>query len=800
MLPKRIAHYEITAKLGEGGMGVVYRATDSRLQRDVALKVLPSTASSDPEARAQLTREARNVSALNHPNICHIYEVNEWEGVTYFAMEFVEGELLSAKISAGGLTTEAAVRFGTQIASALDHAHSRGIVHRDLKSANVMITREGVVKVLDFGLAQRITQEELEATRSLAARPESIRIQGTLPYMAPEQLRGEPPDVRSDIWALGIVLFEMAAGARPFQARTGFELSSAILREPLPELPAHVSPGFRAAIQRCLVKEPAQRFQRAGEVRAALETILADAQPRAAKPARPRRSKALLVGIVAMLSVLGALALLNRAAISALFTKTSTPRIQSLAVLPLANLSGDSSQDYFAEAMTEELTAEMAALSSLRVISRTSASQYRNSKKPLREMAEEMGVDALIEGSVLRAADRVRITVQLIDGPSDRHLWSKSYERAATDLMGLQREVAKAVAQEIQLTLTPQEQLHLAELPTRNAQAYEAYLRANYRLQYIFRSPEDADAAIQFAEQAIALDPNFAEAYVAAARGCQTKIFAWNGGTEYDEKAVVMIGKALAINPNLADAYQVRGALYYTQHYKFDLPRAIADYRTAIRLNPNLAAAHHSLGSELTHLGLHEKAAEEFRTAIRLDPANNGAKMRLARTLWQSQRFTEALDQYRRDNIRNGEAAVTLAYLGKLAEAREALEEFAAQRLYPATGLVSLNEDVLATRAFLNALQRKAAEAERDAQQSIKLGAGKPHFHHAAFLLAAAYAELGRPRSAVEMLRSAADSGMPNYPLFRENPSMKKLHGTPEYERFMAELKARWDRVLQEIQ
>jgi len=273
MIGTTITHYKILAKLGAGGMGEVFRATDTELGRDVAVKVLPAEAANSAEARSQLKNEARNASALNHPHICHIYEVSEAGGVMFFAMELVEGEPLARRIPSAGLPTETVARYGGQIAAALAHAHERGILHRDLKSANVMITREGAVKVLDFGLAQRLRAEDLAgATRSKVTVQQSGAIAGTLPYLAPEVLRGEPASEQSDIWALGVLLQEMASGNLPFAGRTGYELTAAILREP-PRPMEKASPGVRAVVQRCLAKEPSQRYQKAAEVRAALEAI-----------------------------------------------------------------------------------------------------------------------------------------------------------------------------------------------------------------------------------------------------------------------------------------------------------------------------------------------------------------------------------------------------------------------------------------------------------------------------------------------------------------------------------------------
>ena len=475
---------------------------------------------------------------------------------------------------------------------------------------------------------------------------------------------------------------------------------------------------------------------------------------------------------------------------------TLSPRIQVLAVLPLENLSGDPSQEYFADGMTDELTTDLASIASLRVISRTSTSHYKGTRKTLPEIARELQVDAVIEGTVVRSGDQVRITVQLIDAKNDRHIWAQSYDRQGNDVLGLQRDLSKAIASQVHLSLTPTEAQRLEALPTRDPQAYDAYLRAKYHHITAMEVEADADATIMLSEEAVALDPNFAAAYVVIARGCFAKIFDWAGGKEYDKKAFFALGKALAVDPNLAEAYATRGSLYYTRLHNFDLASAVADYRRAISLSPNLAEAHHNLGAELTHVGLHDQAIEEFRITLRLDPQNEGAKYRLGRALWQSQRFAEALENYQRHNIESFEKALTLAYLGNRQQAWETIDGVARQLGGARRGGFGGDpEDVSAVRAFLYATGNKLQKAEDEIQTAAKMGKNNDHFHHAAFILAAGCAEMGKPHEAVTWLRRVADGGMPNYPLFRDNPSMSKLHGNPEYEQFMAELKLRWDQL-----
>jgi eukaryotic-like serine/threonine-protein kinase len=407
--------YRIIEAIGAGGMGEVYRAHDARLQRDVAIKLLPSAHAADEEARARLLREARAAAALNHPHICTIYEVGEADGRAYIAMELVDGRSLDRMVPDGGLPTGDVLAFGLQIAEAVAHAHDKGVLHRDLKTSNIMVAPPGRVKVLDFGLAKRLARESRPdaptGVSTLATAPG--RLTGTLAYMAPEQLRGHAASAASDVWALGVVLHEMAAGQRPFEGGTGFEVASAILEQAPRALPETVPPGLRAIVARCLDKEPSQRYQNAGALLAALEADCAGDMP-TASPAgtvsgRHRRRWAPAVGsglaavAIVMVALAGSKSFLNKATPTA-----SPPRMASIAVLPLENLSGDPSEEYFAAGMQDGLITELARLRSLdRVIERRSTRRFAGTTQSVPEIAAALGVDVVMTGSLRRAGDRV---------------------------------------------------------------------------------------------------------------------------------------------------------------------------------------------------------------------------------------------------------------------------------------------------------------------------------------------------------------------------------------------------------
>ncbi len=651
MIGQIISHYRIDAELGRGGMGVVYRAHDERLRRDVALKLLPAETLGSESARRALENEARTASALNHPHICTIHDVGEADGQFFVAMEYVEGQPLAQLIPAGGLPEEAVVRYGIQIADALAHAEQRGVIHRDLKSANVVVTPEGRTKVLDFGLAQRARKEELdEVTKSKVSLPAAGGIAGTLAYMAPEALRGEAADARSDIWALGVVLHEMAAGELPFQGATGYGLSSAILHEPPRALPARVTAGLRAVIQRCLAKEPALRYQRAGEVRAALEAIGSSTRtiPVAAVPEKEPHKTFWQIATFGSVGVLALAALLLAfnvgGARDRLLGRTGPPRIESIAVLPLDNLSGDPSQEYFADGMTEALISNLAQIRALRVISRTSVMRYRNSQKTVPEIARELHVDAVVEGSVQKASERVRITAQLIHAATDTHIWAKDYERDLRDVLSLQSEVARAIASEIKVQLTPQEQTRLASTRPVNPEALEAYLRGRYLWNKF--TVEGFQQAVAHFELAIQKDTLYALPYAGLADAYVQLSGRAMPPAEAMPKAKQAALRALELDPNLAEAHNALA--YVIFYYEWDWVEGEKEFKRAIELNAGYSLVHGVYAHYLAASGQFEEALAEHKRARETDPLSPANNCREVRLLVYAHRFAQAIEVHRK--------------------------------------------------------------------------------------------------------------------------------------------------------
>jgi serine/threonine protein kinase/tetratricopeptide (TPR) repeat protein len=783
---KPFGPYTIVAMLGAGGMGVVYRARDERLQRDVAVKVIRPPWSSDEMRRRRFEIEARSAARVSHPNVVAIYDIGEIDATPYLVTELLEGGTLGDRISGDPLPRAEALRVAIAVAEALAEAHRQGIIHRDLKPENVLFTRGGVPKISDFGLSKLMEPERtpFSGAATDAALTTEGAIVGTPAYMSPEQASGREIDFRSDQFAFGSVLIEMLTGERPFQRSTSVHTLSAIIDCDLDfeRLGRTIPKDLLMTLKRCLAKEPRERYGSTDDLVHDLKQSAAEA-----RPARRRisRAPAIIAVVTVLMLAIGAVLLRMRGHIA-----PPPHTIESIAILPLSNFSGDHDQDYFAEAMTEELTSQLSSVRSLRVASRTSASAYRGTTKPISTIARELGVDGVIEGSVVRTGNDARVTIQLIDGATDRHVWSQSFDRSGSDVLSLQRDVAREIVGQVRATLSPMERAELARTPTRSVEAYEAYLHAKYKGQTAMTKRADADESLRYAKQAVKLDPQFAEAWVALAKACQAEMFSWGGGKEYDEEAYIAIEKALALNPALAEAYSVRGFLNYNPLHNWDLAAAIADYRKAIAINPNFADAYDSLGAELVHLGLHDEAIRALHTALRLDPGTGGQfqldeeKFLLARALWQSNRFAEALEVFERYAIVNAEHGVVLAYLGRRDEARSV----ATASQYPS--------DTYAALALIDAMERKDAAADEKIRRSFEAGHGNTQFHHAAFLLAAACAEMGRTNDAVRYLDIAANTGMPNYPLFRDNPSMRKLHGKPAYEAFMQALQLRWNQIV----
>jgi TolB-like protein/tetratricopeptide (TPR) repeat protein len=684
----RLGAYEIVAPLGAGGMGEVYRARDTRLGREVALKVLPEAFARDADRLARFEREARTVAGLNHPNIVVLYSVEEDRGVRFLTMELVEGQSLAQLVSPGGLPVPRVLELGIALAEALAAAHERGVVHRDLKPANVMVTREGRVKVLDFGLAKLESSEPgLGATQAATmAAPLSTpgQVVGTVPYMAPEQIRGDAVDARTDLFALGVMLYELASGRRPFTGASSADVSSAILRdtpEPLASVRADLPADLDRIVGRCLEKAPRVRFQTAVDLGSELRRLKQAGESGA--PARPG----------------------ERAA------------IRSLAVLPLENVSHDPAQEYFADGMTEALISELARLKALRVISRTSAMKYKGVARALPEIARELSVDAILEGSALLVGKRVRVTVQLVSAKTDDMLWADRYDGEIEDVLDLQSRIAETVAKEIAVQVTPREVTHFAKRRPVNPEAHVEYLKGRHTATA--SSPQAIELSLRHFQRALELDPSYAPAWAgvahchivranrgmapAAEAGEQARSAAARA-IELDDSlaeahaalgevamkdmdvkgAIRNLQHAVELNPGLTGAYTVLGRLYYCCERHREAQEAMLK---AVSLDPLSMIIHTCVGDAYYYAREYERSLPYYRKAVELDPRFDGAHTDLARSLEATGQFEEARREYEEGRRLGGGVAgpsFGLAHLeassGNVAAAKGILEELIGAR------------------------------------------------------------------------------------------------------------------------
>jgi TolB-like protein/tetratricopeptide (TPR) repeat protein len=643
MPPATFGPFEILEVLGSGGMGVVYRARDSRLHREVALKVLRPDVPWAADARDHLLREARAISALSHPHICTVHDIGELDGQAFIVMELVPGTPLALRLTRQGLDAETVARWGAQLADALDHAHQQGVIHRDIKPSNVVVTPSGQVKLVDFGVAGRaIEAHEPTVVETGAAAP---RVAGTLPYMAPEVIRGAIADPRSDVWSLGVVLHEALSGSKPFAATGQHDVATAILHAPPADLPSRVPRQLATIVRRCLSKDPAARYQRVGEVRAALDALQLQGVARPAVILRPAWMLAALAlaGIVFVTAGLpGARRLTGWLAVDRAATADPAPLVRGLAVLPLRNIGGDPGQDFFAEGMTSALITELAKVERLKVISQTSVMRYRAGiDRSLPQIAAELGVDTVLEGSVLRVGDQVRISVDLVHAATDRHLWAESYERPLQDVLALQRDIARAVVARVESRMLAggDGRTHARVNPA----AYEMFLRGEISVAQ--GNPIAVSRAVEYYGQAIAIDPTFAPAHAGLAGAIFAQEF-WGDAAFASNVARIreITETALRLDPGLADAHVMLARIYYNYDWKFE--EAVRSLQRAISLSPGLAFAHETYCWVLLSLGRRDEAIAEARTATALSPRSAYMLFTEGRVLHRARDFAAAERRY----------------------------------------------------------------------------------------------------------------------------------------------------------
>jgi serine/threonine protein kinase len=755
-----VGTYRIESALGEGGMGTVYRALDTKLNRPVAIKFL-SDELADAAARRRFQREAQMASSLNHPHIVTVYDVGEFEGRQYLVTEFVDGGTLKDWAGAQKHTWREVVELLIGVADGLATAHAAGILHRDIKPQNVLISKSGYAKLADFGLAR------LEAastpsdpapdgeTRTLTegiTRPGMVI--GTIAYMSPEQASGQRLDVRSDVFSFGILLYEMVAGRKPFEGRSGLEVLRAILDAPVPALGDEIPAPVRAVVEKALEKNPAERYQSMQEVVVDLRRLLRQAVE-TEHAANRMWKRAAAVAVIAI-AALGAWK----------YWSSGAPHFQTIAVLPLQNLSGDPNQEAFSDGTTEALISDLSQIHALQVISRTSVMRYKGTTKTIREIAREMPADAFVTGSWQRVGGRVRVSAQLINASTERNLWAREYERDGADVLRLEDEVAQAIAREINAQVTPEESKRLARAKSVNPAAHDEFLLGQFRSWS--EGPDDFKEAIAHFERAIQIDPRFAPAHAGLSMTWTMRFGnGYAGLAEAEGPARTEANRALELDPDLPLAHAA--AAHVDSVFDWDWASAEKDFRRALDLNPDSLETCYCFAIFLDTVGRPQESLPVLDHAAMLSPFSSNVQTLYGATLLFLHKPEEAsrhLLRAKELDSRNfwgyGELAATLEAAGKADEAVKLL-----QPLGP-TGYLVLAY-VLAGR---RAEGLKVVSALKDPMD-----------------LARAHTALGDANRAVESIARALDQREFGAQFIKVDPAFDSLRSDPNFQAQVARLK-----------
>ena len=816
-----VGHYTILEELGRGGMGVVYKAHDTKLDRMVAIKTLPRQIASNREEHARFSREARAAAALNHPNIATIYSIEEFEGETFIVMEYIEGTELKERLRSGPLSIEETLEYGLQIARGLQAAHTKGIVHRDVKSANIMISETGQAKVMDFGLAK---------VRGAAQVTREGTTVGTAAYMSPEQARGEDVDHRSDIWSFGVVLYEMLSGRPPFASDYDQAVVYGILNEdprPLNDVRAETPPQLAEVTRKALAKEPENRPQSMDEVITSLQGLRGSTGSRPAIEAQPGgATKKWLPATLGAAAAIAALAV----ALAIVLPSESTPDVgKSIAVLPFENMNHDQESEYFSDGITEDIITALSKIGDLRVISRSSSMKYKGSEKNIRDIGSELSVATILEGSIRRAGNRVRITSQLIDARTDEHLWAETYDRDLADIFEVQSDVARHIAEALQATLTSAEEAQIDKRPTQNLSAYDYYLKG--REYYRNYRERDNENAIELFHRALELDPDFALAYAGLGDAYAQRQWRFGYPLNWLDSSVAMSNRALALDENLAEGHKALGLAY---EYKGWLRRAGEENQKAIAANPNYQHAIANMGWVHWMLGDLGEAFRWMQQSVKLNPADAQHYFALGTVYNTLGENTRALEYF--DKALDIQPDFEYAHFGKVnvfmvgGKHQEAQQESEAFLKLTPEGFTSLQvagesrffaEDFAQAVSFLEkaarydstrvgslmafayhqlgdepVARRWGAFVERTIAPLRALGS---ELFHLPYSLARLRMAQGRPDDAVQLLEEAVDKGFRWYDYLKSDPSFGSLRDDQRFQRILDDLASRNERMKTEV-
>jgi serine/threonine protein kinase/Tfp pilus assembly protein PilF len=774
MIAESIAHYRIIKKLGAGGMGDVYLALDTKLDRKVAIKVLQPDSLASENLKKRLFREAQATAKLDHPNICAVYDVNEADSLTFIVMQYIEGETLAEQMERQPLELSTALAIAEQAAEGLAEAHAHGIVHRDLKPQNMMITPRGQLKILDFGLARQMPSSDsvdFEApTATLLSTPGHVV--GTVPYMSPEQLQGEPLDARSDIFSLGVAFYEMLAGKHPFQDKSAaVTLSRIMLADPIPteRFHAQVSPELQALLNKMLCKDKAARYQSAQDLLTGLRQLPAKRSAKdpqvdatATKQFSALTTKETLADRILSKARLHKWAILASGLalillVLAISRLVSTEHLDSLAILPFRYVSSDPQfmanpdREYLSDGLTESIINNLSQLANLKVIARSSVFRYKGKDLDVQAIGQELNVRAVLVGHIKQEGDELTIDVELMDVQENRSIWGATYQRKTADIQTVQKEIASNVSEKLRLELTGADQTQLAKTYTVSGEAYEAYLKGRYHWNK--RTDEGFKQATNFFQEAIVKDPNYALAYTGLA-DCYTLrsdygFLAPKEGYALAKGAVTL---ALKYDESLAEAHTSLASIKAVTDW--DWQGAENEYRRAIELNPKYSTAHHWYAAQLLLQGRLDQALQEIKKAQQLDPLSLGINKDFAVILLYARDYDNALEQCRKTLEIEPHFGVMSTYIAQIYELKQKYPEATAE-LEKAHAADPEDSEITYALGQAYALIGKKDEAlkiSNELNQPAKQNVFLPK--EAAYL----YALLGEKELAVAILQKAAEN------------------------------------------